>query len=133
MTNSAVTYRNSKQRNRLLEILQNTKTHPTADWLYEKLKKEYPTLSLGNLYRNLHILEEQGLIEKIHFGSTYDRYDAVTQNHYHFICENCHAIIDIEMPVDTVLNKKVEAQTGFSITTHKTRFYGLCDKCKNKQ
>lgn len=61
-------YRTSRQRQRILEILKRAKSHPTADWVYKKLKKEIPELSLGTVYRNLNVLIEQGHIEKIPFG-----------------------------------------------------------------
>ena len=61
-------HRNSRQRQRILEILKETKSHPTADWVYKKLKEEIPELSLGTVYRNLNVLKEQGNIEKLPFG-----------------------------------------------------------------
>ena len=59
-------FRQSRQRNRILEVLRSTHTHPTADWLYQQLKDEFPNLSLGTVYRNLSTLIEQGLVKKIH-------------------------------------------------------------------
>ena len=88
-------FRQSKQRNRILELLRSTDRHPTADWLYQQLKNEFPYLSLGTVYRNLGTLIEQGLVKKIHFGSTFDRFEAKTQPHYHLICESCGNIIDV--------------------------------------
>ncbi|MBN2246073.1 MAG: transcriptional repressor [Candidatus Aminicenantes bacterium] len=126
-------YRKSRQRNKILEILENTKTHPTADWIYDKLKKDFPKLSVGNVYRNLNILVEQGLIRRIDFGSTFDRFDAVRTPHYHFICEQCGAVIDLDLSYDDQLNQKAMETSGFSVYNHKIQFYGLCDKCKNKQ
>src|SRR4030042_6815239 len=95
--------RHSKQRDRILEILKGTKTHPTANWIYNELKDEFPDLSMGTVYRNLNILNEQGLVKKIDFGSTFDRFEAQLHPHYHFICENCNEIIDLDVPVDDQL------------------------------
>lgn len=122
--------RNSKQRTRILELLRSTGSHPTATWLYDKLKNEFPNLSLGTVYRNLIILIEQGLINKIDFGSTFDRYDANIERHYHFICEKCDLITDISMPVMDELDKKVISNTGFKVKRHRIEFYGLCHNCK---
>ena len=87
---SATLYRRSKQRERILELLQSTEAHPTASWVFGKLRKEFPNLSLGTVYRNIGILIQQGLLSRIAFGSTFDRLDANTKPHYHFICENCN-------------------------------------------
>jgi Fur family peroxide stress response transcriptional regulator len=122
-------YRYSKQRQRILELLRATKSHPTANWLYNRLLKEFPNLSMGNVYRNLSILIEQGLVDRIGFGSTFDRFDANINPHYHFVCEECGAIIDLELPVDDQLNTKVNEATNFRALSHNIQFYGLCDNC----
>ncbi|MEN8907262.1 MAG: transcriptional repressor [Clostridiales bacterium] len=120
-------YRNSKQRDRVLEIVRDAKIHPTADWIYEKLKKEFPSLSMGNVYRNLNILVDQKKINKLHFGSTFDRFDGNIDRHYHFICEKCKAIIDLDLPIDEKLNDRV---IKYKANSHKIQFYGICDKCE---
>jgi Fur family peroxide stress response transcriptional regulator len=126
-----IKFRRSKQRERMLELLRSTKNHPTASWLYDNLKKEFPYLSFGTVYRNLNILIEQNLIRKIDFGSTFDRFDCNTDEHYHFICEKCNSVTDLEMPVMQELNDRVDAATNFITKRHRIEFYGLCEKCKN--
>ena len=121
--------RKSKQRERILEILKSTGAHPTAGWIYNKLRKEFPDLSMGTVYRNLNILIEQGLVKKIDFGSTFDRFEANSFPHYHFICENCGVIKDLDMPIDSGLNEKVNQQTNYKTNRHRIEFYGICDEC----
>jgi Fur family transcriptional regulator, peroxide stress response regulator len=132
LPNKKVPYKRSKQRQRILELLQSTETHPTANWLFRKLRKDFPNLSLGNVYRNIGILVEQGLISRIAFGSTFDRLDANMRPHYHFICENCDSIIDLVIPPDESLNVSLDKSLGFKVTRHEIEFYGLCAKCSNK-
>ncbi|HUI92058.1 MAG TPA: transcriptional repressor [Chitinivibrionales bacterium] len=123
-------YRRSQQRERILEILKGTKSHPTADWIYKKLKEEIPELSLGTVYRNLHILISQGHIQKLPFGSTFDRFEAKIAPHYHLVCEKCGAVIDFEMPEYSDINKKAERLSSFKISRHRIDFFGLCEKCQ---
>jgi Fur family peroxide stress response transcriptional regulator len=110
-------------------LLQSTGSHPTASWIYDKLKGEFPDLSMGTVYRNLNSLTEQGFIRKIDFGSTFDRYDANVAPHYHFICERCGSIIDLNMKMNDDLNRSVDKSTNFKTKRHRIEFYGLCDKC----
>lgn len=126
------TLRRSKQRDRILELLQSTTIHPTADWIYEQLKKEFPYLSLGTVYRNLSLLYEQGVIKKIQSGSTFDRFEAKVQPHYHLVCEKCGSVQDFEMSIYEELNLKARQLTDFSIREHKIEFFGICSKCKTK-
>ena len=130
MRQEEIIYRQSKQRNRILELLQSTKTHPTADWIYDQLKKEFPKLSLGTVYRNLSILEEQGQLKKIHFGSTFDRFEANISPHYHLVCESCGKIVDFELSIYNEINTKAKQNTNFNIHHHKLEFFGLCEECK---
>lgn len=124
------TYRQSKQRERILKLLRSTDNHPTADWLYDRLKKEFPQLSLGTVYRNLSVLMEQGLVQKIDFGSTFDRFEANASPHYHLICERCGSIQDFEMALYDELNEKANRLTDFSVQHHRIEFYGICTKCR---
>ena len=122
-------YRQSKQRNRILEILRSTKSHPTADWIYKNLKSEFPKLSLGTVYRNLSVLEDQGLVKKIHFGSTFDRFEANNKQHYHLICDGCGKIVDFNLSIYDEINNKARRNSQFNSRSHKLEFYGLCENC----
>lgn len=124
--------RTSPQRERILELLRHTDTHPTVDWVYEQLKKEFPRLSLGTVYRNVRILVEQGLLQRIPSGSTFDRYDGNIHPHYHVICNRCGKIFDLDIPVDPLLEEKAKQNSHFLISGHRVEFYGICPECQNK-
>ena len=96
------------------------------------MKDDFPNLSMGTVYRNLHILIEQGLVKRIDFGSTFDRFDANIDPHYHFVCERCGSIIDLELPVDDGLNERVNRATPLTAQRHRIEFFGVCDRCQNK-
>jgi len=121
--------RHSKQRDRIYEVLKATITHPTATWIYYELMDEFTGLSLGTIYRNLNILIEQGLVKKIDFGSTFDRFEARIEPHYHFICENCNKVIDLDVPVDNTLNNRIADKTGLTPNRHRIEFFGICNNC----
>jgi Fur family peroxide stress response transcriptional regulator len=129
---SGALYRRSRQRSRILELLQGTDRHPTANWLYGRLRREFPGLSMGTVYRNLGILAEQGLIKRIGFGSTFDRFDANTRDHYHLICESCGAIIDLDLPIDQSLNERVSRASHHRVLRHDIQFRGTCEKCASR-
>jgi Fur family peroxide stress response transcriptional regulator len=122
--------RKSRQRERIYELIKMSSSHPTAQHLYDTLKKEIKTLSLGNLYRNLKILTEDGRISSREFEDGLDHYDAITGLHYHFICEKCGSISDFSMPFQKSLNTKAQNLSGHIIKEHTINFYGICRKCK---
>lgn len=126
-------YRNTKQRTRILEVLSGTDTHPTASWLYDQLKPEFPSLSLGTVYRNLGILEEQGMVKKIVFGSTFDRYDAKIEPHTHFICNQCGHVYDMSDQDNDEIIECVSKNTKHHIREVVMNYYGICEECIERE
>lgn len=121
--------RRSKQRSRMLELLRRTDKHPTATWLYDELRAEFPTVSLGNVYRNLSILVEQGFVRKLDFGSTFDRYELADEQHAHFVCRNCNGIFDLPMPNFADYTGRMSSTEGHEFLSSRVEFFGLCRDC----
>jgi len=129
-TMNAVRYKRSRQRERILDTLKSTKSHPTASWVYDQLKKDFPNLSLGTVYRNLGILRDQGLVRVLQSGSTFDRFDAEMKEHSHFVCENCGKVEDVEVPLEKDWGKNLSASLGRNVKGYRLDFYGSCDECE---
>ncbi len=125
--------RNTKQREAILRILRSTRSHPTADSIYEEAKKEIPHISKGTVYRNLRVLQENGQVAELNLDGTVSRFEAKRQNHYHFRCERCGRVIDVDEPVDSKLDRKVARRTGLKISYHQLEFRGLCHECQHEQ
>lgn len=123
----------SKQREKIFQVLKKTTSHPTAEWVYERVREHIPRISLGTVYRNLHILKEQGKIRELDFGEGLRRYDAMVEQHYHFVCERCGAVTDLDVPPQQDLNLRIQPVIGGHIRTHRLDFYGVCRQCLEKE
>lgn len=123
----------SRQREEIKSFLMTRKDHPTADTVYMNVRKEYPNISLGTVYRNLTLLADMGEISRLRVGDNVDHFDADTSLHYHFICNECGSVIDLDMEdIDSILETAGE-KFGGQIEGHCTYFYGKCENCcKNK-
>jgi Fe2+ or Zn2+ uptake regulation protein len=124
--------RETKQREAILRVLRNTQAHPTADWIYEEVKKEIPNISKGTVYRNLQVLQEDGAITELNLYGTLSRFEAKQESHYHFRCEICGRVFDLAEPVNHELDDRVAKSTGFRISYHQTEFRGQCKDCQQK-
>ena len=122
----------SKQREIILDTLKENVVHPTAEFLYEKVKERNSAISLATLYRNLNQLAKNGIIKKIDGLETSSHFDHNTHEHYHFICTECHKVFDVDADVAPDLVAKTEAVTGFSVQKYDIVFSGICSNCKNK-
>ena len=87
--------RNTTQRNLILDIINNSCEHFTAEEVYEIARKSILNISLGTVYRNLNILVELQKIRKIKTFDGKDHYDKLHIKHNHFICLKCNKIFDI--------------------------------------
>lgn len=124
--------RNTNQRKVIYEIIKNTHTHPTADWIYEKAKMYIPNISLGTVYRNLRVLKEEGFIIEINDGKQ-SRFDARTDRHYHFRCVKCGSIYDIDLDMIHInLDLKHLTNEGFRINQVNIDIEGICLKCSKE-
>ena len=122
----------SKQREIILDTLKNNVVHPTAEYIYEILKKEDSKISLATLYRNLNQLAENGIIKKIDGLESSSHYDHNTHAHYHFICDNCKKVYDISSKIAPELVKRAETETNFKIIGHDIVFHGICKDCQTQ-
>ncbi len=124
--------RETRQREAILRVLINTKAHPTADWIYEEVRKEIPNISKGTVYRNLQVLQEDGAVTELNLNGTVSRFEAKQVSHYHFRCERCGRVFDLDEPVNNKLDERVAKRTGFTVSHHQLEFRGLCKDCQRK-
>ncbi len=122
--------RMTRQRQGILEELRKTDTHPSADELFGRVRKQMPRISLGTVYRNLEILSELGEIQTIEMAGSLKRFDAIATNHYHIRCVDCDRLVDAPLEVSKTLENAVQAHTDFYILDHKIEFEGLCPDCR---
>lgn len=123
------TTRHSKQRDAVYDLLRGVTCHPSAEWLYTELKKEYPKISLATVYRNLGLLVSQGKAISIDVGDGIIHYDAQAFDHNHFYCRTCGELSDIGSDEGSELDRLLENNFGVEIDSHSFVFYGKCKKC----
>ena len=120
----------SKQREAIYNFLAGRKDHPTADVVYDNIRKDMANISLGTVYRNLKVLCETGRIRKVDCGDGLDHYDANLRVHQHFICEKCGSIEDIFLGELEELKISASKACEGEIISTEIVFRGICPKCK---
>lgn len=126
-------FRNTTQRAVILQEVQASERHLTAGEIFERVRRRYPTIAYGTVYRTLHLLAEHGLIQELTFADQASRFDRRADRHDHVHCTSCGALIDVDVPVALIARHVAEEQSGFEITSHHTMFSGLCPACAAKQ
>ena len=100
--------------------------------LYTDVRKEFPNISLGTVYRNLSLLSELGEIKRLTTGDGPDRFDGDTSTHHHFICRRCHCVTDLNMRDISEIKNVAAENFGGEIEDYSVNFYGVCETCKNQ-
>ncbi|HIX31144.1 MAG TPA: transcriptional repressor [Firmicutes bacterium] len=121
--------RHSRKRDAILNCIRQSRVHPSAEWIYAQLKPEHPDLSLGTVYRNLALFRESGEVVCVATVRGADRLDACTEPHAHFICEQCGAVLDVDVPQDD-LRSDLETRYGVRVRRSELLFRGVCSACR---
>lgn len=124
--------RSTRQRSYIIEVLRSTVSHPTAAWIFERVKEMCPNISLGTVYRNLNILKETGVIREIKFGKNTARYDGNVESHHHIVCLACGKLEDVVCAVHPVMLQDVEKAKSYTITEYQMEFKGICPACQEQ-
>ncbi len=131
--------RMTSQRKVILEELRKVTSHPTADAVYDMVRKRLPKVSLGTVYRNLDLLAESGEILRLEHAGGQMRFDGNPAPHYHVRCEVCGCVGDVEASLPDNLWNAPDWETlqqcnahGFTITGACLEFSGLCHGCRQR-
>ncbi len=122
--------RDTKARRVMVDEICKSCSHPTADEVYDLVRKRLPRISLGTIYRNLELLSEKGLIQKLDLAGTQRRYDGNTENHYHLRCLACSLVKDIIIHPFKEWEIVLPQDPEYEILGHRLEFFGICPSCK---
>lgn len=118
------------QRHAILEFIIQSMSHPTADDIYKALETKFPSMSVATVYNNLRVFREAGLVKELTYGDSSSRFDFITNDHYHMICNACGKIVDFHYPGLDEVEHLASHLTGFDVSYHRMEIYGVCPTCK---
>jgi len=124
----------SKQREEIINVIKELYNHPTAEEVYIIVKGKDPSVSRSTIYRNLGLLAEHGIINKITMPDSPDRYDYIREEHNHVICIKCNNAFDFNYNFEYEnIKTQVESQTGVEINNKCIVLQGICNACREAQ
>jgi Fe2+ or Zn2+ uptake regulation protein len=121
--------RQTFQKKLTLDAVREMQNHPTADQVYAYVAEKYPEISRATIYRNLNQLSDAGEIRRVKNPCGADRFDHITEKHFHFICSRCHQFTNVDMPDLSHLSSLCENQIGARVEESQIFFSGLCKNC----
>lgn len=122
----------SLQRRLVLQILESSHGHPTAQTVFEQARRRMPSISLATVYRNLRFLVGQGTLIENKIGNKPSRFETRKQRHYHVCCVECGSLEDLVLPYQSALDKRVEQMVRYRLREHHMEFFGVCPRCQGR-
>ncbi|MGO5211312.1 Fur family transcriptional regulator [Parafannyhessea sp. LCP21S3_E6] len=125
--------RNTRQRQMVLEEVRSRCDHPTAEQIYQSVHERDPRMSQATVYRNLHLLAEEGEILSIKAPGV-EHFDLRRDAHPHMVCTRCGSVVDVPIPLgDADLDGRAAAATGWQVLDHAVIFRGVCPACMRSE
>ncbi|MEW6267156.1 MAG: transcriptional repressor [Thermodesulfobacteriota bacterium] len=123
--------RMTPQRLSILRTLVMHSGHPTVEELHRILTIDYPSMSLATVYKTITLLKMMGEVLELEFSNRDNRFDGNNPRpHPHLICTSCRRIFDPLIPDLSRIIEELSRKTGYSVTSHRLDFYGLCPDCQ---
>jgi len=110
------------------QAVKSDASHPTADQLFLKVRRQLPSISLGTVYRNLQKLVGEGKLQVLTLGRA-QHFDPLMSSHQHFICEQCEQVYDVLLDSRERRLLSRLPDEGFTVTSHQLSFFGRCKQC----
>jgi Fe2+ or Zn2+ uptake regulation protein len=122
----------SVQRIEIMDYLYKHQGHPTAEQIFKELKQKGIHISKATVYNTLKLFEEKGLVRVLTMEDNENRFDIITHDHGHFICETCGAIFDFAVQAAPAADMGSGALKDCAVRQRDVYFKGVCSKCLNK-
>jgi Fur family peroxide stress response transcriptional regulator len=119
------------QRLAVYRELISTDEHPSAEWIYQRVRKTYPNISFDTVNRTLLTLANIGAASIVEGTGEAKRFDGGDESHQHFKCIRCRRIVDFHHePFDDI--EIPRAIRGLRVLRKTVYFEGVCDRCEEK-
>ena len=122
-------FRLTKQRREVYEVLLETRDHPSAVQVFNRVQRRMPTISLATVYNCLETLSQCGLIRQVNFDRGPSRFCPNTHGHAHFICTRCGTVRDVDLPDAAELAKIWQMPPECHVSQYEFSLRGLCRQC----
>lgn len=127
-------YRVTPQRVAIYDAVRGDITHPSADDIYRRVRRQYPMISPATVYKTLELFVQLGLVSELGFGDDVNRYDSNPEEHVNLVCVRCRKITDVDEPsLLGAVRRNAASASRFEIFTGRHEFYGLCPDCRTAE
>ena len=124
-------YRLTPQRMMVLDAIEKSDHHISAEEIYAQVIARYPHLNISTVYRTLELLHRLGLVTETDLGGGRVRYHPADKgHHHHLVCQECGKVIDLDESVMDNLKEVLKRDYGFAPDIRHLALFGVCADCR---
>jgi Fur family peroxide stress response transcriptional regulator len=125
-------YKATTQRIAICRFALHSRDHPSAQRVYDEVRRVHPTVSLATVYKTLKILTEHGLVQELDLPQSQARFDSYVEPHINLVCMQCGNIQDFDDSAAREMVERVAAKAEFTRTGQRLDIYGVCKTCRSR-
>jgi Fe2+ or Zn2+ uptake regulation protein len=115
-------------------VIAVAQSRMSAADVYERARRRCPDLGLATVYRTLEILDELGVIRRVHMDDNCESFAPAAMTHgHHVICTECGRVREFEGCDIAGVLARAARQTGFQIEEHWLELMGVCSECRPRR
>ena len=123
-------FRMTLQRMAILHVLHHSGAHLSPTEIYEKARRDAPSLTEPTVYRTLEFLAKNQVVMPAHVGNGKLVYEIAGRNHHHLICQSCGKSFEVQPEALDGVIRQLEKSSGYRFINSHVTFFGLCPKCQ---
>ena len=121
------------QRLLILEILQHSEEHLSAEEIFKEIQPRFPSTDISTVYRTLELLTGLGLVQKVTLGESHDHYEWSEKPHHHILCLGCGAIMHFGDEILSQVRSILEERYQFKVSRAYLEVFGYCQNCLTRR
>ena len=124
-------YRLTPQRIMILEAIEHSDHHISAEEIHAQIVARYPNVNISTVYRTLELLKRLGLVTETDLGEGRVRYHPAEKgHHHHLVCRECGAVIDLDESLLAPLRSALLREYNFDADLRHLAILGRCLRCR---
>lgn len=117
------------QRLMIFKVLENNTSHPSAENVYKRVKRIYPSVSFTTIYKTLETLRKLGEVKEFVIDDDRKHYDPNTDLHHHVVCSSCKRILDVFEDFSPYVKLPDTVKKDYTVSGFQIFFHGICKEC----
>ena len=114
----------------ILDVIEQSAHHPSAEDIYQELVESHPSLSLSTVYGTMDAFVRAGLVRKLFEADGRLRVDGVDAAHDHAICRQCGAIFDVASNLGATITPPKNLPGDLTVLDVRVEYDVICASCK---